>query len=214
MGRARATLAMVGWRRIAVRAWRTGREENLNVLAGGIAFYAFLALLPFIAAVATICGMFAGADRVAADIGAMLSVLPDDAAALVARRVARALANHDIGPVGLAVALALAAYSATRGARSLVAGLNVMRGTRPRPRFVARWGVALLIALAGAGLMLAALLGIAPHSQLAPLLPSGLRLVYAMVRTLFWALLSLASVRASRLCTATARPGDDCRGGD
>lgn len=184
-------IAAAAWLRIAVRAWRNGREDNLNVLAGGIAFYAFLGLLPFVAAIATIYGLFAGVDKVGADIGALLSILPNDAAVPLARRVARALADNDVGPVGLAIALALAAYSAARGARSLVSGLNVMRGVRPRSRFVDRWGIALLIALAGAGLMLLALFGIALQSQLEPLLPSGLRLVYAVVSTLFWALLSI-----------------------
>lgn len=183
--------ATATWARIAVRAWRNGREQNLNVLASGIAFYAFLALLPFVAAIATIYGLFAGQDRVAADIGAVLSVLPNDAAAPLVRRVARTLANNDVGPAGSALALALAAYSAARSARSLVSGLNVMRGVRPRLRFIQRWGIAVLIALAGAGLMLVALVGIALQSQLGPLLPSGLRTIYVMARTLFWTLLGV-----------------------
>jgi len=184
-------IAGAAWFRIAVRAWRNGREENLNVLAGGIAFYAFLALVPFVAAIATIYGLFAGQDRVATDIGAILSVLPNEAAAPLGRRVARALANNNIGLIGSTIALALAAYSATRSARSLVSGLNVMRGVRPRLRFLERWGIAVLIALAGAGLMLVALVGIALQSQLGPLLPSGFRVIYAMVRTLFWFLLTI-----------------------
>jgi membrane protein len=184
-------VTVVVWLRTAARAWRNGREDNLNVLAAGIAFYAFLALLPFVVAIATIYGMFAGVDRVAADTGAVLSVLPNDAAGLLARRVTRALANNDVGPVGVTIALAFAAYSAARGARALVSALNVMRGVRPRPKFVERWSIAVVIALTGAGLMLLALVGIALQSQLGLLLPSGLRLVSAVVRTLFWALLSV-----------------------
>lgn len=58
-----APIPVGAWRRIAVRAWRKGREDNLNVLAGGVAFYAFLALLPFVVAVATIYGLFAGPEQ-------------------------------------------------------------------------------------------------------------------------------------------------------
>lgn len=161
------------------------------MLAGGIAFYAFLALLPFVAAVATIYGLFARQGRVVADTASVLSILPGEGAALVAGRVGRAVADNSVGPVGLGLALALAMYSAARGARSIVSGLNVMYGQRPRPRFVERWGIALIIALAGAGLMLIALFGIALHSQLAPLLPEGLRPIYVAARILFWLVMSL-----------------------
>jgi membrane protein len=180
------------WCRIAVRAWRNGREDNLNVLAGGIAFYAFLALLPFVAAIATIYGLFAAPGRVVADVASILSILPGEGAALVARRVGRAMAQTSVGPLGLSIALGLATYSAARSARSVVCGLNVMHGRRPRLRFVRRWGIAVVIALAGAGMMLLALFGIALHSQLAPLLPDALRPLYAVARTLFWFLMSLA----------------------
>lgn len=186
-----APISAGAWRRIAVRAWRNGREDNLNVLAGGIAFFAFLALLPFVAAVATIYGLFAGPGRVVADTASVLSILPGSGAAIVAGRVGRAVANNDVGPVGLAIALALATYSAARGARSVVSGLNVMHGHRPRLRVVERWGIALVIAFAGAGLMLLALFGIALHSQLEPLLPGGLKPLYAAARLLFWMLMSL-----------------------
>lgn len=188
---ASAPVPVAAWSRIAIRAWRNGREDNLNVLAGGIAFYAFLALLPFVAAVATIYGLFAGPGRVVADTASVLSILPGGGAAIVAARVGRAVASNDVGPIGLAIALALATYSAARGARSVVAGLNVMHGHRPRLRFVERWGIALVIAFAGAGLMLLALFGIALQSQLEPLLPGGLKLFYAAARILFWLLMSL-----------------------
>lgn len=161
------------------------------MLAGGIACNAFLALLPFVAAMATTYGLFVGEDRETADMGAVLSVLPNHAAAPLARRVARALTGNDVGPVGAAIALTLAAYSAARSARVLVSGPNVMRGLRPRLRFVERWGTAVSIALAGAGMMLAALVGIALQSQLGPLLPSGFRISYAVICTLFWFLLSV-----------------------
>lgn len=174
------------WRRTVVRAWRNGRKDNLNVLAGGIAFYVFLALLPFAAAIATIYGLIARDGKVVTDIGTVLSLLPDDAAELVAMRVGSVIADRSVGLLGPAVALLIAGYGAARGARSIVSGLNVMYGRGPRVRFVERWGIAVAIALAGAALTLLALLGIALHSAIERLLPSAAEIAYTIVRVLFW----------------------------
>lgn len=183
------TLAVIRldlWRRTAVRAWRNGRRDNLNVLAGGIAFYAFLALLPFAAAIATIYGLIVRDGAVVADFGAVLSILPDDAADLIAIRVADVTADRSVGLLGPAIALLIAGYAAARGARSVVSGLNVMYGRQPRVRFIERWGIAVAIALAGAVLTLLALLGIALHSAIEDLLPSAAAIAYTIVRVMFW----------------------------
>ena len=87
------------------------------------------------------------------------------------------------------VALLLSAYGAARGARSVVAGLNVMHGRRHS--FALRWGLAVAIAFAGAGLMMLALFGIALHGQIRTFLPDEARLAYALIRILFWVVLSL-----------------------
>lgn len=194
-----ASIPISGWMRVVVRAWRNGRKDNLNVLAGGIAFYAFLALLPFAAAIATIYGLFARKGRIVADIGTVLSILPDNAAGLVSRRVAGVVTDDSVGLLGPAIALLLAGYGAARGARSIVAGLNVMYGRRPRVRFIRRWGVAAAIALAGAGLVLLALFGITLHSRIEHLLPSATRFSYLIVRILFWSLMSIGVTAALAL---------------
>jgi len=141
--------------------------------------------------VATVYGLFTDPESVVEDIRSALSILPGDAAALIARRLTRVLADTSVGTLGLVVAILLSTYGAARGARSIVAALNVMYGRRRRRSFTLRWGLALAIAFAGAGLMMLALFGIALHGQLRTFLPDEARLAYALIRILFWVVLSL-----------------------
>lgn len=79
-------IPLVGWRDIVIRVWRNAKADNLNVLAAGIAFYAFLALLPLIAATAMIYGLVSTPAEVVRNAGKLVSILPDPAQPLVAQR--------------------------------------------------------------------------------------------------------------------------------
>ena len=185
-------ISAAGWASILVEAWRNGRDDNLNVLAAGIAFYMFLALVPFLAAVAMVYGLFAGAATVAEDIGSALAIIPGGAEKFVADRMARVIVNSSVGPLAAVLALLLATYSAARGARAIIAGLNVMYGRPKRKHFADRWALALVIALSGACLMLLALFAVALHGYVETFLPDQKPAAFAVIQPLFWIVMSLS----------------------
>ena len=37
-----------GWKQVALRTWRQSSEDNVGLVAAGVAFYAFLALVPLL----------------------------------------------------------------------------------------------------------------------------------------------------------------------
>ncbi len=185
-----------GWASIMVEAWRNGLEDNLNILAAGIAFYVFLALVPFLASVAMIYGYFAGAARVSEDISSVLAIIPGGAEKFVADRISRAIVNGSVGPLAAVLGFLLATYSAARGARSIVAGLNVMFGCPNRKQFLDKWMIALMIALSGACLMLLALSAITVQGYVETVLPDRKPVTWWVIQPLFWIGLALGTSAA------------------
>lgn len=181
-----------GWASIIVDAWRNGRNDNLNVLSAGIAFYMFIALIPFLAAVAMVYGLFAGPASVAEDIRSALAIIPGGAEEFVANRIARVIVNGSVGPMAAVLAILLATYSAARGVRAIVAGLNVMMDRPNRKRSVDKWTLALIIALSGACLMLLALSAIAIQGYVETYLPDRKPALWLVIQTLFWIAMAIS----------------------
>ena len=164
--------------------------HNLNVLAAGIGLYAFLALLPFIAAVAVIYGMFVEADAVQSGVRSLLFMAPSRAQDLVADRLVRIMGRWNGGLPTLAAGLLLALYAAARAARSILAALNLIHGHEPRG-FLKRWGASLGICLAGGLVTLLALIAIAASGYFGASTPGG-RFVWLVNQAAFWLALAAA----------------------
>ena len=181
----------IGWRDIAIRLWRGAKADNLNVLAAGIAFYAFLALLPLIASTAMIYGLVSAPAEVVRDVGTLVSLIPAAAQELVAQRVIEVITDHRGGPLTLMLALLLTVYGGARSARSITAALNVIYGEGDVQRFARRWGIPILLALGSAALMLLALLAIAMFGYVETLMPESTKLQWGATKAAFWLLIAL-----------------------
>src|SRR5690349_24918970 len=72
-----------GWKQVAVRTWRQSSEDNVGLVAAGVAFYAFLALVPLLGATVLTYGLVADPHTVANNVKSLTSVMPQDAAKLV-----------------------------------------------------------------------------------------------------------------------------------
>lgn len=177
-------IPLLGWRDIFIRTWRNARADNINVLAAGIAFYAFLAMLPLIAAIGMVYGFFAGPAEVIEHFRLLVGIIPGETSDLVADRLGATIADRE--SLGLVIALILATFGTARGARAVVAALNVVYREERELRFAERWGLALAIAVCGAGVMLLALFAIAALGYVEDLLPRGSPLLWGTVRLAFW----------------------------
>ena len=119
-------LPLAGWKKILARVWRRASEDNLGLVAAGLAFYGLLALFPGIAALISVYGLMADPDQVAQQFAAMHSMLPGEVYALVDGQM-RDLASRPAGALGagLAGAILLSVWSATKGTKSLITALNI-----------------------------------------------------------------------------------------
>jgi membrane protein len=122
-----------GWKNILARVWARIGENNLGLVAAGVAFYGLLALFPGLAALISVFGLLADPAQVAEQFSTMHSVLPSEAYELVDGQM-RDLAARPAGALGagLAGAILLSVWSATRGTKSLIAALNIAYDERER----------------------------------------------------------------------------------
>jgi membrane protein len=119
-------IPLAGWKQIIVRVLRRASRDNLGMVAAGVAFYSLLALFPGIAALISIYGLLANPSEVAQQFAALHSVLPDEVYRLVDGQM-RDLASRPAGALGagLAGAILLSVWSATKGTKALIAALNI-----------------------------------------------------------------------------------------
>jgi hypothetical protein len=59
----------IGWKEIAVRTWKESSKDNVSLVAAGVVFYGFLALVPLLGATVLTCGLIADPQTVISALG-------------------------------------------------------------------------------------------------------------------------------------------------
>lgn len=175
------------WWTIAKRTWASAGKNNLEMIAAGIAFNAFLALIPLLTAVVLSYGLFASPARVARDIAQLASALPEEAARIIGNQLENMVASANTATgLGLLLSLGLALFGTLRGAKGIITALNIVDRVGESRSFVGQTGVALAII---GGLMLLFVLASAAISvvnMLAVLLPDMGGTLRAVLQAAYW----------------------------
>jgi membrane protein len=109
------------------RIWLMWGFHNLSLLAGGVAFFCFLAITPLIAAIVMLYGLVAEVATVERQVKALAGLIPRDAASVLETQLLQVVTtNSSITGVALVVALAISIYGAMYAASGLIAALNVI----------------------------------------------------------------------------------------
>lgn len=183
-----------GWRDIAIRTWREAAGDNIGLIAAGVAFYGFLALVPMLGALLLTYGLVADAATVMAHARAAFSLLPPDAARLVADQLLQ-LSAQSAGKTGLGLllSLAIALYGAMRGASAILVALNIAYDEVDERGLVARTMLALAITVGTVAIAVVALAAIGSLALLDSLYPAAPAAILLIVRLLFWAAAAVAA---------------------
>lgn len=127
-GRAASTpkeLGGKGWWDVLVRIRQQVKEDDVGLLAAGVAFYVLLSIIPALAAVVSLYGLVADPADVARQLQALAGTLPGDSAALVEDQLSAVTSSSSAGlGLGLAVSLAAALWGASKGMRAMVTAIN------------------------------------------------------------------------------------------
>ncbi|MFW5661828.1 MAG: YihY/virulence factor BrkB family protein [Oceanicaulis sp.] len=124
--------------------------DNLSFIAGGVAFFGFLAIFPALSAAIMVWGLFADPADVQDRLAQLGQAMPEAAwGAIEGQMSAIAGGKASTLGLGLLVSLALAFWSAAKGARALIAAMNISYAESDDRGFVANNLVALAFTIGG-----------------------------------------------------------------
>jgi membrane protein len=121
-----SALSWIKWRQILMATWQSSGENNVTLVAAGVAFYAFLAFVPLLAAMVLVFGIVADQAILAASITKMVQIMPPGAATVVTDQLQAIVAQSGSQKgVRLLVAILLSVFGAMRAASAIVMALNI-----------------------------------------------------------------------------------------
>ena len=119
-------IPLAGWLQVFRRTWQESRADNLGLIAAGVAFFSFLALVPMLGAIVLAYGLVAEPETVVGDVRRLTAILPDDVARLIGRQLMDLVHSpEDRKGLGLIIAIAVALYGGSNGAGAFITALNV-----------------------------------------------------------------------------------------
>ena len=181
-----------GWQQILKRAAKETGEDQMPLIAAGVAFYSFLSLFPAMIAAVMVYGLIADRRTVADQTQSLTEALPNDAASLISDQLTAIIKTPEqsLG-LGLLIAVTLAFYSAAGGVGNLVTAVNLAYDEEETRGFVKRKLLSLALTLGAIVFVVVAigLVAVAPV-LLEELVPTGA--AYWLAQVARWLLLVVA----------------------
>jgi membrane protein len=162
-----------GWKEVLKATWKETGKDNISIVAAGVAFYIFTALVPLLTAVVLTYGLVADPATVEKDMQSLTGVLPQGASEIIGQQL-HSMVQSSGGKTGFALVLALliALYGASKVSTSLMTGMNIAWGVEEKRGFIKRTLIAIAIVAGMVLAILAAGFAISAVSLVESLLPS------------------------------------------
>ncbi len=148
-------------------------QDNISLIAAGIAFYILAAIFPALAALVSIYGLFADPSQLANRVSGLKGVLPPEALKIITDGLNNFA--HKSGSqlsFALVISLVIALWSARAGMSSVMTGLNIAYEETEKRSFVMQNVIALALTLGGIVFAIAAIVAVA-------VVPAALALLHA-----------------------------------
>jgi membrane protein len=160
------------WKEVFVRTWKETSEDNMSLVAAGVAFYGFLALVPLLGAAILSYGLIADPQAIVRHVTSLSEVLPKEAASLIGDQLLNIeQTSGEKKGLGLFFALALALFGARNGAASIITALNIAYEEEEQRGFIWVNVLALIITIGAVAIGIVAVIAIASLGHLEDLLP-------------------------------------------
>ncbi len=187
-----------GWLAVLRRTWEETSRDNIGLIAAGIAFYAFAAIVPLLGAVVLSYGLFADPDTVRSNVEHVFAAVPRDAAAIITEQLVTVVeTSKNKQGFGLAIAIVLAFYGATKGASAVVTALNVAYGETERRGFIRVNLLYFALVAGGVVLIFSAIASTTLLGFLGGLIPNAPGAVLAVIRIAGYLVLAALVVTAA-----------------
>jgi len=128
--------------------WAEVRQDNVPLLAGGVAFFALLALVPGLIALISVYGLIAEPAQIQEQVEGALEAAPTQVRDLVSQQLASISASAEGSAIAAAiVGLLLALWSASTAMSHLIEAINTAYDEDEGRNFVRRRGLSLVLTL-------------------------------------------------------------------
>lgn len=186
-----------GWKDVVLRSWKEASQDNISLVASGVAFCGILAMVPMLGAIVLSYGLIATPETVMNNVRSLTELMPADAARLIGEQLVNVVTTSDGKKgFGLLVALGIALYGAMKGAIAIITALNIAYDEEETRGFVKLYLIALAIT---AGAVLSAILAViavtamSTLEHLFPALPGPLLIVSKIFSHLLMAAVGAAA---------------------
>src|SRR3954471_21222218 len=138
-----------GWWQIFRRGLKEFSSDNMSLIAAGVAFYAFLALVPTLIAAMLIYGLVTDPAEVQQQVGSFSSALPQSAQDLLQQQMTSLAQSSKRGlSIGVIISLLLALWSASGATGNLINAVNTAYDEKETRNFIKKRGLALVLTVA------------------------------------------------------------------
>lgn len=160
-----------GWWDILKRTFKQLNEDNLSIVAGGVAFYAFLAIVPAMGALIGLYGLLADPSHVTSHLSTIEQIVPAEAMPILQDQLTRIAQNQPAAGWSALLGLVVALFSSIKGTKALMQGLNIAYDERESRGIVKLHAVALLLTIGG-------ILGVIAMVALVAIIPAIIALIH------------------------------------
>jgi membrane protein len=179
-----------GWLAIAKRSAKEVKQDQVPLLAAGVAFYFLLALFPAIIAGVSIYGLVADPETVRQQIDKLTQMLSPETATILSQQI-RQVTSGAGGALGVATVIGIltALWSASSGMKALITGVNLAYDETETRKFVKLRGLSIVLTLGAMVLLAVAGAAIVGFPPIAGNLPVALQWVVSILRFVLLAVL-------------------------
>lgn len=205
------------WKQVLIRTGKETSADSVSLVAAGVSFYGFLALLPLLGATVLAYGLFAEPITVMRNMSQMAQFMPDDIARFVGEQLMYVVqSSQGKKGVGVMIAMALALFSARNGAAAIVTALNIAYEEEEKRGFFKVNLLALTITVVAVALAVVALLAVTIIARIEACCLGRSRCSNWLSKRSLTCCCSPWRLAQRRLCTVGARPasepdGSGCR---
>ena len=188
------SMPLTGWKEVLMRTAKEAGKDNVGLVAAGVAFYTFIALVPLLAATVLTYGFIASPESVMKNMQSLTSIMPADIARLLGDQLIGVVESSDGKKgFGILIALGVALFGARNAAGSVITALNIAYEEEEKRGFIK---VTLLALGMTAGAVLAALLAVGSLTLLLfleALVPNAPGIVLLLTKALSYILLAIGA---------------------
>lgn len=136
------------WREVLRSALRKAKKDNLTLLAGGVAFFAFLALFPALITLVTLVGLLADPGQITTQVHSFTVGLPQASQELISDQlITITRSGGGVLTIALVVSLLAELWAASSGTSNLMRAVNLAYDIQESRGYLQLRGVALLLTL-------------------------------------------------------------------